>query len=386
MRAFSLLFLFACTTKVPTDDAVVGDSGDADTDADSDADTDADSDADSDTDTDADADTDTDTGTPPPTPSESCSNLVSASSAFLASLDADQVAAVQFAIDAPNRLDWSNLPVPIYARDGLQLAQMTGTQQANAYAMLRASLSASGYQQALDVISVDQWGADSGDEMAGEGFYTFAIYGTPSTTDAWAWQLDGHHLVYNFTVLCDAVIMAPNLLGVNPTQVGEDGTSIAGLRSMAEETDDAVTFMQSLTEDQLAVAVTSPTNDTPLLVGPGVNGFFPNAEGLQATALTGDQELLLLTLIEDWVGDQDDAYAPLKMAEVEANLDDTFVLWQGEVTNEGGFYYRVQGPTIYIELDHGTTTHIHAVYRDPLNDYGDDLLGRHLRADHPDRF
>lgn len=48
------------------------------------------------------------------------------------------------------------------------------------------------------------------------------------------------------------------------------------------------------------------------------------------------------------------------------------------------FYYRVHGPRILIELAWEARNHVHAIVRDPVNDYGEDWLGRHYVENHPD--
>ena len=47
----------------------------------------------------------------------------------------------------------------------------------------------------------------------GEGKYWLSIMGTPSTTEPWGWQLDGHHLVVNYFVIGDQVVMTPTFMG-----------------------------------------------------------------------------------------------------------------------------------------------------------------------------
>ena len=47
-------------------------------------------------------------------------------------------------------------------------------------------------------------------------------------------------------------------------------------------------------------------------------------------------------------------------------------------------YYRVQGPTLLIEHDNtqGNGTHIHSAWRNPADDFGDDVLAEHYRTHH----
>ncbi len=336
---------------------------------------------------DPDTDTETDTAAEAAAArSASCGAFVAAAEAFLAALDAEQRATVAFPLEDGSRARWSNLPVPSVPRDGLAIEAMTEPQRALAWGLLEAGLSASGYAQARQIVDIDEWWAtDMGNAMLGERFYTFALYGTPSVDAPWAFQLDGHHLVYNLTASCadDAVVMAPNLLGVQPT-TGPDGSAIAGVRAMDRESDAALAFMESLTEAQRAFAITSDTNDLPLIAGPGGDDRLADAEGILGADLAPDQRALLLELLAAWLEDQDEPFAVRALADAEAALDDTALLWQGAVAADGAFYYRVRGPTVYIELDWAGPDHIHAVLRDPMNDYGVDVLAAHrARFPHP---
>ena len=49
-----------------------------------------------------------------------------------------------------------------------------------------------------------------------EELYFFTIMGHPSLTEPWGWQLDGHHLVINYFVLGDQVVMSPVFMGGEP--------------------------------------------------------------------------------------------------------------------------------------------------------------------------
>ena len=53
--------------------------------------------------------------------------------------------------------------------------------------------------------------------------------------------------------------------------------------------------------------------------------------------------------------------------------------WAGSIEVGGGHYYRVQGPTFLIEYDNvqNNNNHIHAVWRDSANDFGEDILKKH---------
>ena len=86
-----------------------------------------------------------------------------------------------------------------------------------------------------------------------------------------------------------------------------------------------------------------------LLLGAGEDGKTIQPEGIQVSMLADEQQQLLLDLIQVRVGmlKADDAAA--KMAEIEANLGETWFAWYGPTTTGEAAYYRIKGPTLLIE-------------------------------------
>ena len=66
---------------------------------------------------------------------------------------------------------------------------------------------------------------------------------------------------------------------------------------------------------------------------------------------------------------------------LRSRLEKIHFTWAGMEENKP-YYYRIHGPTVIIEFDNhypprrssGPINHIHTVFREPGNDYGDDLL------------
>ena len=58
---------------------------------------------------------------------------------------------------------------------------------------------------------------------------------------------------------------------------------------------------------------------------------------------------MLWELVREWVGIMNDAFAEPRMAEIGANLAQTYFAWSGPTTNGSAAYFRVQGPTLVIE-------------------------------------
>jgi len=87
----------------------------------------------------------------------------------------------------------------------------------------------------------------------GEGKYWITIMGTPSPTEPWGWQLDGHHLVINFFVLGSQIVATPSFWGSEPA-VATSG-KYAGTRIMDDEMYKGLELLHSLNFAQQAAAV-----------------------------------------------------------------------------------------------------------------------------------
>ena len=53
-------------------------------------------------------------------------------------------------------------------------------------------------------------------EEYSEWYYWLSIFGTPSATEPWGWQFDGHHLIINCFVLGDQLVLTPQFMGSEP--------------------------------------------------------------------------------------------------------------------------------------------------------------------------
>ena len=61
-----------------------------------------------------------------------------------------------------------------------------------------------------------------------------------------------------------------------------------------------------------------------------------------------------------------------------------FFAWGGSTEVGQGHYYRIQGPTFLLEYDNtqNNANHVHAVWRDLTNDFGEDILRKHYDESH----
>ena len=322
----------------------------------------------------------------------STASVVTAAAAFLDTLDAEQRSETTFAVDDIEWRRWNN--VHRYDRRGMSFGDMSEPQRNAAYELLGASLSAKGLRKARDIMRLNTTIAElvNNFEEYGEGLYFFTVMGAPSAAEPWGWQLDGHHLVINYFVLGDQVVMTPTFLGSEPTYAA--GGKYAGTRVFEDEEARGLALMQSLNAAQQAVAMIADELPRNVFTAAFRDNFEMRYEGLRASALDERQRGLLIELIAEYVGDMRDEHAAVRMVEAREHLDDTWFGWAGATDDDAVFYYRVHSPVILIEFDHQrpialegdapSRNHVHAVVRTPNgNDYGKDLLRQHHeRFDH----
>jgi hypothetical protein len=315
-----------------------------------------------------------------------------AAEVILASLNDEQRAAATFPLESDAWRRWSNIHV-YTMRHGASLADMDANQREGALQVLRAALSAPGFTSARDVMKLNETiGEITGrwDEY-GEWLYWLSVFGRPSATEPWGWQIDGHHLIINCLVLGDQVVMTPMFMGSEPT-VAEIGR-YAGTRVFAAEEQRGLALMRALTADQRAAAIISQDLPREVFTTAFRDNFELRYEGIRSGDLSDAQQRLLLDVIGTYVGRMRPGHAEVKMTEVKQHLADTHFAWMGDCEEDSVFYYRVHSPVILIEFDHQrgvaldndepSRNHIHTVVRTPNgNDYGKDLLRRHYERAH----
>jgi len=312
---------------------------------------------------------------------------------FLSALTAEQRGKASFPVDDDEWRKWMNQH--FYLRQGVSLAEMSDAQRDDAFGLLRASLSAKGLNLSRDVMRLNHTLAEltgGNFQEYGEWLYWITVMGTPSKSEPWGWQLDGHHLIVNYFVLGDQVVMTPFFAGSEPA-IAESG-KYEGTAVLQQEQDDGLAFLNALDDvrRKKAVIEVSKTGNNNLAEAFKDNLVLDYA-GIRASELTAGQKERLLALVADYVDNMEEGHARVRMDEVRRHLDDTWFAWIGGRSPGSVFYYRVHSPVILIEFDHQSPAnlrrlakdpeapsrqHIHAVVRTPNgNDYGKDLLRQH---------
>lgn len=308
--------------------------------------------------------------------SDTTPKVVAAAEAFLATLNDAQRAKIMFEFsDNKQRANWSNFPTGIYARAGLRMGDLSPAQQAAAMGVVAATLSARGYQHVVDQVAADEvlkgTGGGGGNLVFGKDEYYISLLGKPSASAIWMWQFGGHHLAVNATIAGKDITLSPSLTGGQPTSFQQNGQTI---RTIGEDSDAAFKLINALDAEQQKKAIIG-AQYTDLVLGPGQDGKVMQPEGIKASELSAGQQTLLLDVIYQRVNLLNDEDTAGQMAKIKASLAETYFAWSGPTAAGSAAYYRVQGPTVIIEfspqsMGGDATDHIHAMFRDPANEYG----------------
>ncbi|MGO4881613.1 MAG: DUF3500 domain-containing protein [Bryobacteraceae bacterium] len=316
------------------------------------------------------------------------SRIVSAANAFLKTLDAQQKRTVLFAFDdAEQRKRWSNFPTGFVPRGGVSLKDMNAAQRSAAMALVSSALSPRGFEKVRQIMEGDEilkanegngpppGRGRGGNQMFGKDLYYISILGTPSEKNPWMLQFGGHHLALNITIAGEHGVLTPTLTGAQPALYTSNGKTV---RPLGQESDKALALLNALDQNQRKQAILS-YHLADLVLGPGQDGKTIEPEGLKASNMNEKQKAMLLDVISEWADIVHESAAAARMAELKADINDTWFAWSGPVTAAPGSnitaYYRIQGPHLVIEyapqqLGGDPALHVHTMYRDPTNDYG----------------
>jgi Protein of unknown function (DUF3500) len=304
-------------------------------------------------------------------------------------------------VDAPQWRGWINAFAP-KPPHGVLLDEASPQTREAAMAVVGAATSPQGFAQIRTAMRINQaLGAIAPgyEDTLREFMYWFTVFGEPSTTEPWGFQLYGHHACVNVFVVGNQLTIGPMFVGAEP-RVVESGEH-AGLRAFDDELSLGLAVMASLTSDQRAQAVLSESvqwADLPAHLAHPTEGRMRGSvardnavvptEGVRVSDLGDEPRARVRALIAHFAGRLPAEQAARKLAEVDAHLDDTTFAWAGAATEGAPFYYKVHSPVIFIELDAHSGIflsnddpepfHIHTIVRIPNgNDYGRAYLAAH---------
>ena len=163
---------------------------------------------------------------------------------LLAAFPEEQKVRFHFTFETLERYNWHYIP---RMRKGVALREMTPAQRTLALELLRAGLSASGYETAQQIMRLERILRER--EKNGsmpmvrdpENYYV-SVFGAPSRERPWGWRIEGHHISVNFTIaggrVADNMIAnTPLFFGTEPAEV--QGGPLKGLRVLGAAEDKA---------------------------------------------------------------------------------------------------------------------------------------------------
>jgi hypothetical protein len=311
---------------------------------------------------------------------------------FLDSLGPELRKKATFSLTDEERKKWSNLPWTLFERKGVRFEEMSPEQRVLAHALIESPLSSQGYLKATGIMRVDEIlqelssaRDENGRPMFGQDFYWIGVFGDPANDAAWGWQLDGHHLALNFTVVGDDVSATPAFMGADPAEIrtGKD----AGWYVLGEEDRRGRALFDSLDDGQRKKTLLPTETPRDVIAGPGRADLVKEIRGLPVSEMSVLQRRLLMGLLGEYLHNLESDLAHAQLARIEATgVDKLHFSWAGLEAGKP-YYYRIHGPTLLIEFDNsyppgrgsGPINHIHTVWRDTDRDYGEDLLRRHYQ-------
>jgi hypothetical protein len=313
---------------------------------------------------------------------DTAQRMAEAATNFLSALGARerQKAEIDFA-DTVERENWHYIPRD---RTGLPLKEMDQKQRELAHALVATGVSTGGYEKVSTIISLEGVLA----ELEGEGrrfvrdpeLYYLSVFGTPGADAPWGWRFEGHHISLNYTLVGRMLGPTPLFFGSNPAEVRHGERE--GLRALKEEEDLGRQLLHALDGEQREVAIVSAEAPADIITTnvPYVRGEV-EPEGLGSADMSAAQREILHALVEVYVRRLPEAEWTRLGA---ADLAQARFAWAGAEERGGPHYYRVQGPSFLAEYDNtqNDANHIHAVWRDLTNDFGEDILRRHYAEGH----
>ncbi|BCW52984.1 MULTISPECIES: DUF3500 domain-containing protein [unclassified Arthrobacter] len=329
--------------------------------------------------------------------------MVAAARKLLGTVTADQARKLSYAVDAPEWQSWAN-PEFMQHDTGLRLDELEPPVRDAALGVVEASLSPQGFELVRNLMRINGFLGDLVELplLMNEFSYNFALYGEPSETEPWGWQLFGHHAALNCLVAGTQLVVSPVFMGAEPDMI--DAGPHRGVKVFKERIALARQLMGALPPQLRAGAtVYASMVDAAMPEGrlhPGderhLGGCFQDnrvipCEGIPVRDMPPEARELLDAVVDDFIAYLPDGPRAARRREIQQHYGESFFSWIGGWEGEEAFYFRLQSPVVVLELDHHTGVflsndepapfHMHTVVRTPNgNDYGRELVRQYPSA------
>lgn len=310
-----------------------------------------------------------------------------------------KVALLRF--DDTARMKWNNLPIGLRARAGISIGAMSEEQRRLLHRLLSVSLSSQGYLKATSIMHLDNLLNDFYDSLfankkinermlqnmrnlqwSHKNFY-LAFFGLPGDS-LWGYKIEGHHLSVNFSFVNNKLSIAPFFIGTDPAEymIGE----YAGWRVLGQEEDLGIKLAKSLSASQLKKATISNEVPGDIFTSAESGKRLLDYQGIKASELNTAQKKLIQHIIREYVFNFEYDKASEEFNKIlKAGIDNIYFGWIGPVDESQKHYFVLNGPNFIIEFDNngfGAANHIHTIWREKGNDFGEDILKKHYQQSH----
>lgn len=311
--------------------------------------------------------------------------MAAAAHRFLDSLDGEAraVALTAFA-DEDARHDWHYIP---RTRPGLALTAMGARAQKAAHDLVATGLSLPAFAAATTIMALEDVldRVEGGARSRHRGDYSVTVFDEPAPGATWGWRFEGHHVSLNVAVVDGDVATTPLFLGANPAEVlSPSGAAVT--RPLGGEEDLALDLVASLTGSQReAASVADEAPDDILTTNAAdLDDFTDTAGGVRFAELVGSGPAAARDLVDHYLDRLPGPQAEAWRRRLEPGFGDIRFAFAGEMAHRRPHYYRIAGPTLFVEYDNtqNDANHVHTVLRDPARDFGRDLLREHRASHH----
>jgi hypothetical protein len=335
---------------------------------------------------------------------QSVNTITGSANGFLGTLNAEERSKAQYALTDSLRYKWTNLPVGMVPRPGIQYGSLSDKSRLAFHRVLAAMLSSQGYLKTTSIMQLDdilntlyQQAFDRGEidqkmltnmknlQWAHGNFY-ISVWGNPQPNQPWGLNFGGHHLALSMTTDGKTISMSPYFVGTDPAEVKVG--KYAGFRVLSKEEDYGFMLINALTVQQKAVAVLQQETPKDIITSPQGSQRITDYYGISASRFTADQKDILKLLIQEYTHNFEHQKAHQLLEKIlMTGIEKVYFAWVGSLKNDAPHYYIIHGPDFLIEYDNvgfqNDGNHIHAILREKNQDFGEDLLKQHyLNAKH----
>ncbi len=329
---------------------------------------------------------------------QTASKLIKVTNHFTSTLSVDQLHKISFEFDHNERTNWTNLPVGLAKRPGLNLGELSAESKMKFHKVLTSILSSQGYLKTTSIMQLDDIlntiykSLHKQNEITQKTFdqivaldwdyshYYISIWGTPNNKTPWGLKFEGHHISINISAIGNKYSMTPLFIGSDPAEV--QITKHAGLRVLSKEEDYGLELINSLTTDQQKIATISQEVPKDIITNPNSPQMINGYQGIKGSELNEEQKKILIRLIKEYIQNLEHEKSEEYLNKIKrSGIENIYFAWRGSYKIREPNYYVINGPDFIIEYDNygfnNDGNHIHAIWREKGNDFGEDILKKH---------